>query len=337
MGGGGSGKTTSTTQNYSPEEAARRARVMDEAGAVYSNVKDTTANAPYPGAGPVGFSPESQLAQQYVTNYASGDAANTVRDLNSAVRFGLKDVLSVNSNPYLREAVQGAQSSLAQNYTDPGGIMSSIRTGSQNAGQYGGSRQALAEGVAAGRFAKESSNLANQMYSDAYKTGLNTFGQTMEFAPAALEANTVPAQMLSSVGAQKENLAQQIANYDAETRAWDLNKDWSALQNYANIVFGAGGSQSTTSANAPRQSAFGQVASGVGLAASLAGLFSLSDRRLKYNIQRIGETLSGIPVYIWRYVWGTSGIGVMADEVTHIPGAVVYGSDGYARVNYAIL
>jgi len=334
-GGGGGGK--SVTQNYSPEEAARRTKVMDEAQNVYNATKDTMANSPYPGAAPVAFSPESQMAQKYVTQYASGDAAKTVQDLNSAVRFGLKDVLNPSTNPYLQKTVQDAQSSLAQNYTDAGGVMSSIRTGAQQAGQYGGSRQALAEGLAAGRFAKESSNLANSMYNDAYKTGLSTMGKTMEFAPQALQANTIPAAMLSSVGAQKENLAQQIANYQADAAGWDLNKDWAPLQNYANIVFGGGGSQSTTSTQAPRASAFNQLASGVGLASSLAGLFSLSDRRLKRQITRIGETVKGIPVYIWRYIWGEPGIGVMADEVEHLPGVVSYNHDGFAIVNYAAL
>lgn len=338
MGGSkGGGSTTSTTQNYSPEEAKRRSAVMDEAAGVYSQTKDQVANSAYPGAQPVGFSPETLLAQQYVTDFASGDAANTVRDLNSAVRFGLSDVLNPESNKYLQASVRGAQDTLAQSYTDAGGVLSTIRNDARAAGQYGGSRQGIAEGLAASRLGQQQANLADQMYSDAYKAGLDTFGQTMEFAPQALQANIVPAEMLSSVGAQKENLAQSLENYGAETRAWDLNKEWSALQNYANIVFGAGGSQSTTTSQQPRQSAFNQVASGVGLAASLASLFSLSDRRLKKFVTQIGKTAKGINVYVWRFTWGEPGIGVMADEVEHVPGAVHVGPDGYARVNYALL
>ena len=337
MGGGGGGKTTSTTQNYSPAEAARRAAVMDTAAGLYGQTKDQISSAPYPGAKPVGFAPETMAAQQYVTDFASGDAANTIKDLNAGVRFGLADVLDPNSNKYLQSAVRGAQDTLAQSYTDAGGVLSTIRNDARASGQYGGSRQGIAEGLAASRLGQQQSNLANQMYSDAYKSGLNTFGQTMEFAPQALQANIVPASMLSSVGAQKENLAQSAENYGAEARGWDLNRDWNALQNYANIVFGAGGSQSTTTGQQPRQSAFNQVASGVGLAASLAGLFSLSDRRLKRFATQVGKTANGINVYIWRFLWNEPGIGVMADEVSHIPGAVHVGSDGYARVNYAVI
>jgi hypothetical protein len=50
---------------------------------------------------------------------------------------------------------------------------------------------------------------------------------------------------------------------------------------------------------------------------------SLSDRRAKTNITRVGETKSGIPLYRFNYFGDRiSHIGVMADEVEHIPDAV---------------
>lgn len=69
-------------------------------------------------------------------------------------------------------------------------------------------------------------------------------------------------------------------------------------------------------------------------ATSIAGMFS--DRRLKRNIRRIGS-LNGISFYTYRYVWGELGVGVMADEVRHIPGAVHRHSSGYDMVNYGAL
>lgn len=74
----------------------------------------------------------------------------------------------------------------------------------------------------------------------------------------------------------------------------------------------------------------------------LGGLFSaganlfMSDRRAKTDIQKVGELDNGLPVYLYRYVFGGPfHIGVMADEVEKIhPEAVVMGPDGYNRVNY---
>lgn len=63
-----------------------------------------------------------------------------------------------------------------------------------------------------------------------------------------------------------------------------------------------------------------------------AGLGLLSDRRLKRNIRRIGQTDGGTPLYSYQYVWGgPTQIGVMADEV---PGAAFMTGSGFYAVDY---
>jgi len=69
-----------------------------------------------------------------------------------------------------------------------------------------------------------------------------------------------------------------------------------------------------------------------------AAIWKWSDRRLKRDVVRIGTGRYGLPLYVWRYVWGGAGIGYMADEVTLVrPDAVCIGADGFARVNYGAL
>lgn len=60
-----------------------------------------------------------------------------------------------------------------------------------------------------------------------------------------------------------------------------------------------------------------------------------SDRRLKTNIKHIGNTPSGLNIYSYDYLWGEPGIGVMSDEVGHIPGAVIKHSSGFDMVDYS--
>lgn len=82
--------------------------------------------------------------------------------------------------------------------------------------------------------------------------------------------------------------------------------------------------------NAQQQATQGMM-SGAG---SIAGGFmGFSDRRLKENIQLVGQ-VNGVNVYHWRYIWGEEATGVMADEVEHIPGAVIEGPHGYKMVDY---
>jgi len=69
-----------------------------------------------------------------------------------------------------------------------------------------------------------------------------------------------------------------------------------------------------------------------------------SDRRLKKNINKVGELSSGLNVYTWEWndkakklkIDDQETIGVMAQEVLKInPNAVVIDSDGYYMVDYS--
>jgi formylglycine-generating enzyme len=64
-----------------------------------------------------------------------------------------------------------------------------------------------------------------------------------------------------------------------------------------------------------------------------------SDSRLKTDIIRVGETGSGLPLYTFRYIGGTTVYrGVMAQDVLKVmPEAVILMPNGYWAVNYAML
>lgn len=77
--------------------------------------------------------------------------------------------------------------------------------------------------------------------------------------------------------------------------------------------------------------------------AMLGGLFGLagtaitmSDRRLKQDVKKVGRTDDGQNIYAYRYkVGGPLRLGLIAQEVEKKrPGAVVTGPDGYKRVDY---
>jgi Chaperone of endosialidase len=68
-------------------------------------------------------------------------------------------------------------------------------------------------------------------------------------------------------------------------------------------------------------------------------LGQLSDVRLKRDIVLVSRLDNGLGLYRYRYLWNDQVyVGVMAQEVAQIvPDAVMRGSDGYLRVNYARL
>ena len=70
--------------------------------------------------------------------------------------------------------------------------------------------------------------------------------------------------------------------------------------------------------------------------ASMVGAFS--DRRLKENIKKIGESISGLGIYTFNYIGkATKYIGTMADEVLKVKPEAVSIIDGFMAVNYGLI
>lgn len=88
--------------------------------------------------------------------------------------------------------------------------------------------------------------------------------------------------------------------------------------------------------NAQQQSNNAMMGGLFSLAAAPLSMMRLSDRRLKSDIVKIGETSSGIPVYEYT-IFGKRDVGVMADEVADIPGVVMTGAMGIKMVDYSRL
>lgn len=337
MSSGSSGSSTTTTQNYSPEEAARRTQVMDEAARIYNATAPALSSAAYPGARPIQFSPDTLMSQQYARDYATGPAVAQANNINQAVQFGLSDVLFPETNPALQSTINAAVRPIYQDFTDPGGVMSQIRTGAQDAGQFGSSRQGIAEGIAAGRYANAASDAAAKVATEGYNRGLDTFSRTLAFAPQALQTGLMPAQILSGVGAQNEMQASEIENYLSNAAMWQLNAPWAPLQNYASIVFG-GANPSTKSVTSGGGG--DNTLQTIGSAASLAMMLALfSDRRLKENVQAVGvDQRTGLPLYAFSYRGQPNRyIGVMADDVAQLYPEAVHEIAGYSAVNYTLL
>lgn len=71
----------------------------------------------------------------------------------------------------------------------------------------------------------------------------------------------------------------------------------------------------------------------------LGSAFLMSDRRLKRDIRPIGAGWHGLPLYLFRYVWGGAHhVGVMAqDAVRIVPQAVARTASGFLAVHYGAL
>lgn len=187
------------------------------------------------------------------------------------------------ANPYLTGAIQKGinQSSnafgnmLADQKSATQDLLGNIRGGAIAAGQYGGSRQALAEGKAIDSFNTQTARAASQ------------FGQNNTDAAIAAQAGAYDADRnrqlaaTQGLGAQQYNVAQQDANTKNQAEFMNVGNSFDASKTNAalyqnNNQFNAGLQQQAGLANQQAQLTTnaqnnGQLLGGAGLLSGLLG------------------------------------------------------------------
>lgn len=272
-GGGGSQSSTQTVVNYSPEEARRRAMVMDAATRLFNASPEGVP--PYPGAQPVSPSQETLQSRQLAMNAVPGlqQASN---NLNQGLQFGLHDII-YGEDPTLQNAIKAATRPIDVAFTGPGGYFAQHRADMIGSGMLGSSRDALTNAVMGENYLRAIGDTSAKLAAASRESTLNSFNKTLASAPFAAEsAATMPAAQVGAVGASNEAERAAQEEYAAASRGWEMNYPWMNLQNYANIVFGgsAPGTTSTSTADPAKMNPLLATAGGAAAGYALGGMFS---------------------------------------------------------------
>lgn len=205
-----------------------------------------------PYAAPVPFSPDTTAAQNNLRSVATTQGPQVAQQAQQALQFGLHDVLNPTASPGFQASLDTATRRVGQAYTDPNGVLSQIRTGAMSGNSTGsGTREGVANGIAARSYLNTIGDVTGKMTSDAYASGLDTFNKTLAFAPNAYNLMTQPAITQAAVGQQNEAQSQAQADYEAANKNYQQNAPWQQLGNYANIIYGGSNPTTTTSGTAP--------------------------------------------------------------------------------------
>ena len=220
--------TSVTATSYSPEETLARANLLKSAGEAYAKSQ-------------AGVNPEQDAA-------FANNITQRLTDL-------LENSRDINSNPYLQDAITAATRAIDAKYLDPNGVLANIRSGALQAGQYGGTRQGLGEGIAATNYLREVGDVAAKMNNDAYQQGQQNYMQTLLAAPGAQstlqqtqqDAIWKPAQNYSGMLSQLATPTQTTASASATAGSSSQN---TAGTSWGNTTQDTKGTSSGTSAGA---------------------------------------------------------------------------------------
>lgn len=223
-------------------------------------------------------------------------------------------------NPYLRNVEQAALGNMDRAYRQN---LNTIADGAISANAFGGSRQGVAEGVAAAENARQMGDLSAQLRAQGYgqaqgimqsdldramqgqQLNLQAAGQQGALASAGQQAYLQSLQSALAGGqinqAQAQALLdQQKAQYDAE-RNYPLEQLNIKLAGLGGVQVPTSTTQKTPTTGSDLGSALGSAATIASSAATLAPML-LSDERMKTNLEPVGiDGMTGMPIYAYDY------------------------------------
>lgn len=272
MGGKPPAQTTSTTkQELSPEQK----QIFDLA---MPNIKDYAASPiqAYSGQTVAGFNPTQQQAQQMYTGAVPGVNNLGTQSADAQSMMLNSAQLDPNSNPYLSGIADQIAAKGTSNLLE--NILPKIRAGSISAGSmYGGgsTRGMLAEGTAVGDTTAGIADAQQQLYFNAYNSGLDRIQKAQQLNPTVQAQQLFGADVLGAVGGQQQAMEQAFLT-DAANR-WNLEQHLPYLRSAELMQFvnGMAGGGTTTQATGalptanPITSALGGAASGAALGAAV--------------------------------------------------------------------
>lgn len=287
------------------------------------------------GSGVAGFNPLQTKGQAGVLG-SVGDMGQTVRSAAAGNRFLTSgDVLSPDSNPHLRGYMDAAARPIVDNLME--NILPTVRGGAATTGNYGSTRQGVAEGISTGKALSQVGDVSSRIASEGYGQGLDAMTKGIGLSGQVAQNLALPGMAVSGVGDVRQNMEQRLLDDQRYRSMYPQLLPLMMGQQLASIASGMPTAGASTFASGGNQNIFGQILGG---AASLGSLFGgggpfgaagafggsggltallpfLSDRTQKTNIKHIGFALDGTKLYIYRYVMEPHKdvMGPMADEL----------------------
>lgn len=265
---GGGGGTTTTTAQPPDFQIPYINKVLGEATSLY-------------GQGPLQYypgqtvAPQSPETQQAITGLAQNvaPAQQAIADqTQQGLTYGIQAANPL-QNPFFEPTLQAMIRPATEQLTQQ--VLPGIQDTFASAGQFGGSRQGVAEGNAINAWQQNVLDTASKFGSQAYGQGLESLGRSLALAPNVQQMQATPTQTLASAGAANDAYQQRLIDEMVARYNYNQQAPYESLSYYAGLVgnpLGSATSQTAPGGSSRLQSALGGAATGAALGASIPGL-----------------------------------------------------------------
>jgi len=230
-------------------------------------------------SGVAGFDPMQRAGQNLALGTAVDQYGVTRGAADATNRATRGDFMNVESNPALagiQDTINSRTRSTVDNLLEQ--ALPSIRSGAAVSGNYGSSRQGIAEGLATGRAARAVGDIGAETTTNVamkgYDSGLDAMMKAIGLAPQTTQNLLAPALTVSGVGDVRQGQNQR--ELDEASARWNYQEQLPLLMSreLMGLVSGIPTAGATTTGTTPRSgptamNALGGAASGAALGSAL--------------------------------------------------------------------
>lgn len=297
-----------------------------------------------------------------LTNLATGNTGTYLDELNAGTNRTAYDGMSANSDEYLsnltknvtdRVVNQVSSSMAGKGRYDPNSATFGMNVGQGVANEIADDLFLASENERGREFTSARDNITN-LYNAGNVTADNMYRAGKGLSDAEINiaegdprrrrdiANNYADMLGTSFGFMGKNREMIDAGKQLEIAKmmYDQGVPMSKMMDYYNVIQGIATGFPTIDSSGTSSSKSG----GFGFNATLPW----SDSRLKKAIKFLFKLANGINIYSWEWndkakelgipeMYPNYNVGVIAQEVAHLPNAVVQDANGYLKVNYGEL
>jgi len=196
-------------------------------------------------AGPQQFFPGRTFAAPSATTLAAEDATRQAALAQGSLGLGsiipgFQQALMSPAQRFQDPLLQQSLAASLRPIEESGArLLAQARRGANEAGQLGGTRQAVLESEVIRDITQKQADVASKLYGDVYGDVLRTQAATLGLAPSIMSTFAQPGQTLARVGQAEDIRAQQPITEAMQRFAFEQAAPGQALQQYGNIVAGS--------------------------------------------------------------------------------------------------
>lgn len=177
------------------------------------------------------------------------------------------DLMDVGKNPYFAPAASAAARPITQALTEQ--ELPALRDSATSSGNFGSSRQGIAEGLATGRANQAIGDITSKMAMDAYGQGLSAYENGMQMAPTIQGMQPQGALTRSAVGDVQRQLQQQ--KIDARVNRFNFGQMAPFMQasDILSLIAGTPGATNVSTGPGPQTNPISGALGGLTLGSAL--------------------------------------------------------------------